>query len=375
MLHFTPILSRLRAKLAPSAPFLERAAEVVELEPGWTREAPPAISLPNELERVKSFYGEAAVQVTRLTESIREERPKLIYRYDDALVADCTVYAGGTYRVYRSGGKRPIIAGKPSEIEEAQLCTTPVAENYFGHFLREALPMELLARERGLPALSFARTPWFHEPGYRELIGLAPLATRYARVRKLWLVDETTLNGGWARRFGEIRRHIREQIRPTGDLHVFLLRGSNRITRNLVNEHDLAEKLESHGFRVIDPEGMEPSSICAALAAAKVVACVEGSVQNHAFLAMPRGAALLSIQPPHRFNSLPKLVADAVGVRFAYVVAEPRDGGFYLDPDRFMETLELLSGLPIEHAASDPGRPRAGLHPLEDQLPPVRGAL
>jgi hypothetical protein len=145
MLNFTPILSRIRAMLAPSPPFLELAAEVVELEPGWTREVPPAISLPNELDRVKVFNGGAAVQVPRLLESMRTEGPKLTYRFDDALVADFTLYGSGGYRVYRPKGKRPIIAGKPSEFGEAQLCTTPAAETYFGHFLREVLPMELLA--------------------------------------------------------------------------------------------------------------------------------------------------------------------------------------------------------------------------------------
>ena len=113
--------------------------------------------------------------------------------------------------------------------------------------------------------------------------------------------------------------------------------------RELVNQRELADELERWGFRVIDPEKMDVPSISAALAGAKVVTCVEGSAQNHALFAMPAGAALLSIQPPNRFNSISKVVADAVGVRFAYVVADARESGFYLDPARFMRTLELLS--------------------------------
>src|SRR5437868_11047780 len=139
MLNFTPALSRIRAKLAPLPPLLEQAAEVIELEPGSTTEVPPAISLPDEIDRVESFNGGVAAQLPRLMESTRVEGPTLSYRLDDAVIADFTLYASGSYQVYRAGGKRPVILGTPSIIEKAQLCTTPAAETYFGHFLREVL--------------------------------------------------------------------------------------------------------------------------------------------------------------------------------------------------------------------------------------------
>ena len=344
MLNFTPALSRIRAKLTPLPPLLDQAAEVIELEPGSTTEVPPAISLPNELDRVKRFNYGAAVQVPRLLASTRTERPTLSYRLNDAVLADFTLYAAGRHIVYRSGGKRPVIVGKPCLIDEAQLCTTACIETYFGHFPRDALPLELLARERGLAPLSFERQPWLHEPAYRELLEMPAVRTRYARVEKLWLVDETALNRGWARRLGEIRRRIRARVQPTGDSHVFLARGSmGAAGRNLVNEVELVAELGRRGFRIIEPETMDVRSICAAMAGARVVACVEGSAQGHAVAAMPAGAALLSIQPPHHFNSVPKLIADAIGARFGYVVAEPRGEGFTLDPARFMRTLELLA--------------------------------
>src|SRR5206468_430963 len=138
----------------------------------------------------------------------------------------------------------------------------PCVETYFGHFLRDALPLELLARERGLPPLSFERAPWLHEQGYRNLLGMPAVRTRYARVNTLWLVDETALNAGWARRYGELRRRIREKVEPTGDSHVFLARGAmGATTRNLVNEQQLAEQLEACGFRIIRPEQMDATSI------------------------------------------------------------------------------------------------------------------
>lgn len=342
MLNFTPAWSRLHARLAPPPTLFECAAEVVELEPGSTREVPPAIALPGEIDRVQSFYADAAAHRSRLTESTRIEGPTLAYRLDDAVLADFTVYAGGTHQVYRPGRKRPLLVGTPSTIDEAQLCTTACIETYFGHFLRDGLPLELLAQERSLAPLYFERPSWLHEPGYRELVGMWPTTTRHARVGKLWLVDETALNAGWVRRTREIRRRIGEQVQPTPDTHVFLLRGRMAEARELVNQRQLAEELERRGFRVIEPERMDVPCICAALAGAKVVTCVEGSAQNHAFMAMPSGAALLSIQPPDRFNSIPKLIADALGIRFAYVVPDARAGGFDLDPARFMRTLELL---------------------------------
>ena len=342
VLSLLPGLSRARAKLRRSPPLLDLALEMRELEPASSVPCEPAIALPGELDRVVTFLGGAEAQVPRLLADVREEGPTLSYRLPDALLADFTVYCGQSFEVLRGGRKRPVLVGSPDEFDEAQLCATSCTETYFGHFIRDALPLELLAGRRNLTALAFKREPWLHEPGYRALVGLEPRRTSFARVRNLWVTDERALNSGWTERYRELRERVRSGSKPNGGTHIFLCRGMLGTARHLINEDELVERLHAAGFRIVSPETMQPGELAAALGSAKVVACVEGSAQQHAFIAMPAGAALLSIQPPQRFNSVGKIIADAIGARFAYAVAEPAGGGFSIDPDRVLRTLDLI---------------------------------
>ena len=193
-MNLLPILSRLKAKLRPPLPLLDISAEVRELEPASSVPAKPPSFLPDELDRVRDFLGGREAQVPRLLATTRDEGPTLSYRLPNALLADFTVYCGGRYDVYAGGSKRPVLTGASDELDEAQLCTTSCAQTYFGHFLRESLPLEVLAEQRSMIALTFARMPWLHEPGYRALVGMEPVATGYARVRNLWITDERALN-------------------------------------------------------------------------------------------------------------------------------------------------------------------------------------
>lgn len=341
-MNFLPVISRVRSRLRPPLPLLQIATEVRELEPASSLACRPPISLPGELDRVVDFLGGVENQVPRLVATVREEGPTLSYRFANATLADFTVYCASRYEVYSPSTKRPVLTGSPEGFGEAQLCTTNCAQTYFGHFLREALPLEVLAQQRGMTALTFRRQPWLHEPGYRSLVELVPVETSYAEVANLWITDERALNEGWKKRFQTLRRTLRGKVTPSRDTHVYLRRGTMGAARNLLNEDEVAAKLESIGFRVIAPEKMTPEAIASALAEAKVVVCVEGSVQQHAFIAMPEGATLVSIQPPARFNSIAKLLSDAVDARFAYVVAEPAAGGFTLELSRLLRTIDLV---------------------------------
>lgn len=341
-MNFLPVSSRLRARLSPPLPLLEVAAEVCELEPGSTFECPPPISLHGELDRVTAFVGDREAQVRRLQERVRSEGPTLSYRLMNAILADYTVYCGDRYQVYRSGRKRAVLVGSADEFDQAQLCTTSCAEIYFGHFLREVLPLELLANQRQMAPLSFHRKPWLHENGYRRLLRMESRSTRYAHVRDLWITDERALNGGWVSRFEELRTRLKESIKPSGNEQVFIRRGVLGSARDLVNEDKLCHDLARLGFRIICPESLSARETASALASARTVVCAEGSAHQHAFIAIPRGSTFVSIQPPSQFNTVAKVIADRIGVRFAFHVAEAAGNGFRVDLDRMRKTLDLI---------------------------------
>lgn len=332
------LLGRLRR-----APGLFAVADAVEeLEPGSKFETPPAICLPGEVDRVTGFVGDEGLHRARLAGGIREEGPTLAYRFDRALLADFTVYAGGTYQVYREGSKRPVLSGKADEFDEAQLCTTACAQMYFGHFFHDSLVLEELAARRNLTPLTFTQKPWLHEPKYRQLFERQAVATSVARVRSLWLVDERMLNQGWRSRFGALRERLRSKVTSTGARDVFITRGSLFTGRSLANEPELAELLEQQGFTILRPEEEDPETIASVLRDARLVVCVAGSAEVHALVAMPEGATLVEIQIAPFFGTIGKILTESIGVNWAYVVAEATEAGFKLAPERLLRTLDLV---------------------------------
>jgi hypothetical protein len=318
------------------------ADEVQELEPGSRFETAPAICLPNEIDRVTGFVGDERLHRIRLEGGIREEEPTLAYRLSNALLADFTVYAAGVYQVYREGRKRPVLTGTPDEFDEAQLCTTACAQMYFGHFFHDSLVIEELAARRQLTPLTFARKPWLHEPKYRELFDRQSVATSLALVGRLWLVDERSLNEGWRSRFGALRERLRSKVTSTGARDVFITRGSLFTGRSLANEPQLAEMLQSRGFTILEPEKEDPETIASVLRDAKLVVCVAGSAEVHALVAMPAGATLIEIQIAPFFGTIGKILTESIDVHWGYVVAEATPNGFWLEPERLLQTLDLV---------------------------------
>jgi capsular polysaccharide biosynthesis protein len=342
MFSIRPITSRAAAKIRQPRPMFEVANEVVELEPGTVWDTEPAICLPNEIERASGFNGPEAMHRSRIPGGPRAEGPTRSYRYDNALISDFTVYANGSYQVYRQGSKRPVLLGRADYFESAQVCTTFNAQIYFGHLFHDTLVLEELAASRELVPLTFTQRPWLHEPGYRTLVERTTIATSLARVDRLWLVDERHLNEGWKTRFGALRDRLRKKVTPSGSHNVFILRGNLSAGRKLANEVDIAERLEQCGFKVLQPEKEKPETIASVLSEARLVVCSEGSAKLHAIMAMPPKATMIEIQPPDAFVSIGKLLCEAIDARWGFVVAERRSSGCYIELERLLRTLDLV---------------------------------
>ncbi|WP_118857254.1 glycosyltransferase 61 family protein [Sphingomonas mesophila] len=345
LISIAPLTSRLRSRISGENDIFARADQTVELSPNGTNRAIVPLSLPGEFDLISEALTKGTLGLQRqwLYGERTEHGPTLAFRYDDAILADNTVYAGGRHWICRPHGhKRALVIDDYDEIENAQLCTHIACNIFFGHWIRDAMCMELLAHERGLVPLSFTYEPWMHQAGYRTLFALPGFTTSTARVRNLWIVDDRGLNSGWSRRFLELRDRLRATTSSGGPSHVFLARGRRGANRSLINEGQIKGHLEQNGFAVIHPEEMDPTEIAHSLASARIAVSQEGSHLNHAQFALPKGAALVVIEPPHGANFFHKLLTDVSGVRFAYVVAQERENGFELAPERLMRTLDLV---------------------------------
>jgi hypothetical protein len=206
--------------------------------------------------------------------------------------------------------------------------------------------LELLATQRSMPGLKLSGEPWLHERGYRELCGLEAARSRHARVDRLWVIDDRGINDGRIARLEELRRRVRSAATPNRTKRVMLKRGNCGSRRTLVNKDEVCSALMHQGFEIVSPEEETARSVVEKLANAEIAICVEGSVQNHCLLAMPAGSTLLTIQPPDRFNAISKTFADAIGMHWGFVVAEPDPNGFRLPTDHLFRTIDELMRLP-----------------------------
>ena len=342
MLRILPIIARIRARLSGNLSPADCASEIIELAPAVDRMQPAPIALPHEFDRVRAVQEQTtlAIELERLREGSRRHGPTIAYRIDNTVLAQGTLYFDGGYQVIRSPSAKPLLPHHPNYFDEMQLCTNYVIDRYFGHWLIDGLTLELLAEQRQLSALSLASDPWLHEPGYREIFGLGVSRTDHALIRRLWTIDDRGLNDNWVLRLKQLRNYVRSAAVLGGAKRVMLARGELGTKRNLVNSAQIYEALDRCGFQIIRPETETPKSLAAKLRDVEIAVTVEGSAQNHCFLAMPTSSTLLTIQPPNRFNAFGKTRADAVGINWAYVVGDPDHDGFRLPLERLLRTID-----------------------------------
>ena len=125
---------------------------------------------------------------------------------------------------------------------------------------------------------------------------------------------------------------------------VYLRRGKSAERRELVNEDEIAERLLQVGASVLQMEETPTESIIEYLLGAEVVIGVEGSQLCHAVHTLREGGAIVVIQPPFRFYNAHKDWADALGMKYGFVVGDPAENGFELDPDDLLRTIDLAIG-------------------------------
>ena len=281
-----------------------------------------------------------AIEMERLKVGERRHGPTIAYRIDNAVLGDGTLYYNGGYDVLRSKSSRPLLPRDSDAFAEMQLCTNHVVDRYFGHWLIDGQLLELLAEQLSRPGLALHGVPWLHEPGYRELSGLSITRSGHARIDRLWVIDDRGLNDSLVSRLMELRRRVRSAGGRNSAKRVILARGSLGAKRNLVNSVEVHEALGLLGFEIVNPEAEAPRTIVEKLSAAEFAVAVEGSAANHCWPAMPVGSTFLAIQPPTRFNAHGKMRADAIGMNWAYVVADPHPDGFFLPVDRLLRTID-----------------------------------
>ena len=349
MISFRPLTTRIVSKLRRVLPFDDVAVETVEWAPGTVRPSLAVIQLSDELDRIVAFNKTVTREafLSRCVEREEHHPPTIARRYDGAIVGDGSIYAGrGVHTIHRRG-RALAWREKPVELGPRLLATNFTAEQYFGHWLLDGVCLELLAEDRGLPALGLHRDQWTQEPGYRVPLDLALERHSLARVERLWVVDDRAMNAGHVARMQELRRRVRDGATtagPSGSGAPVFLRRVGGVKRPLLNQDALADALARRGFVVLTPETETVDALRGMLHDAPMVVSVEGSALCHAVAGMADGGTIVAIQPPKRVDWIQKVWADAAGLRLAQTVATEAHGdGFTMEEDRLLRLFDLVA--------------------------------
>lgn len=326
----------------------EVAAESWEFSPGEDRAVPPALYPEGALDRIRGLspWRNWPEEKALIEGAVIRHQPTRAFLLKNAVVAGPFLYRGGWKERIGAEASASVVVPAPvwQGIDEAHLAVTVTGADYFGNFLLDSFPLEMIppagATRVGVPGKAYR-----HASGYRDLLALPePAMAGNVRIRRLTVYQDFAQNAFKEARYRTLRERLRRRLGPPSAAPgVFLARGDDGAPRRLTNEAALCEVLAARGFDIVEPSRLSPEEISRRLLGARIVIAVEGSHLSHAIYSMADDGAFLVIQPPDRFAMPYKEFTDRMGMRFGFVVAEPAEGGFAADADEILSMVERLS--------------------------------
>jgi len=307
---------------------------------------PPAIYLPGSLERVSGVMSDTTLpsELRRIHGGQVEHGATVVHAVRRARLIRGSLYAGAWKHPLLERSRRAAPKKALCGERTGALACSLYGNIYFGHWLRCDLTLALAAETLGKPVL-VARAPYRHEPGYRRLLDLEMPTWSAGSFEQLLVLEDFAQNSFKRRRYQELRARLRSRLGEGQGGMVYLRRGvlGSREQRSLLNGPEVERFLISQGARIIDPDNMPADEIVRGIMGARLVFSTEGSHLGHAIYAVADDATLCAFQPPTRFNNVYKDYTDCLGMRYAFVIGRPGDGGFVIDMDDIARTLDLLS--------------------------------
>lgn len=347
-----PIEDLLKRRVFHKQPinFESLAEQTWELAPSETSITPPAYFLPNQLERITSWFksGIPRVQmaggISVTHTSTRGFLLKNAWLIDGVLYKDTAC----SYLHPRSRHWFPQLHVE-NEIDRGAVFCSETGNKYFAHWLMDDCLTYPLALAEGIPVTT-NQPVGRHVPAYESWLDMAPTRLNSAFFKELVIFSDRGQNQYRHARFNALREKLLSRVKSQAHPGVFILRGNDGSKRSLINEMALAEYMHAkRGFRILDITKADVANIVATCAGAQVVMGVEGSQLIHGILTLPLGGAILTLQPPNRFVDSYKLMADRDSQHFGFVVGIAEGDDFRIDPDEVERTLDLFPKLPDQN--------------------------
>jgi hypothetical protein len=321
------------------------ATRTEEIHPPSEFHSPKAIFNPADLAKITGVGMGTTMdtEMARIEASVSKHQGTYACELRDVVLMDGALYKprfkwGISYREKLVGH-----AGLIDAIDDAGvLAQSWLGSRYFGHWIRDDIPLATLAARLGKPVgIERPLTP--QQQGYARLFGVdVSVLPRLAHLGKITVLSDAYYNEGKIARWRAMRDRVAACASGKRYKGVMLLRGGTGEARMLLNEEQIAERLEALGFYVVNPAKVDLDTFLANAAGAEVVVGVEGSQLANGFVCMKNGGSMLVLQPPFRFNNIYKDVCDAMQVKYGFVVGDAQSGGFVISPDAVEAMLDRL---------------------------------
>lgn len=347
-MSLVPVTYLARKALRMQRPPDAAADEIVTVCPAEKDVRPKAHFLPDQLDRVREFQamGGREAQIARITEARVSHAATLAFRYRNARLLGGCLYANGSRRQLTMERPPRGLRAIDTRIDKAALVGTAISSVFFGHYVMDDSATALMARDFG-PAYSPRNDQlagWTHALAYRKLMDLEVPPLSGAFISEAWVFQDFGMNSHRRGRMQEVRRRLAGLPADRSAHGVFIIRANfGQHVRSLENEMELADHLAKRGFTVVNPMLESVPDIIRKISGAALVISVEGSALSHAYLTMQENGAMITIQPPYRFDAVLKDFTDLLGMRYGFVVGEGDRHSFRVDIDDVMRTVDLIS--------------------------------
>lgn len=339
---------RLRARA--HIPLTQVATRSWEICAAETARVPPALCPDGSLDRIEGLspWRDWATERILVSGGQVDHAASQAHLVENVDLVDAFLYSGAAKAQPGHGPRRLVRrgTGRRQHIPAAHLMSNWAGSHYFGNYMRDTPPLQLLPPD-GAYCIEVVTNTYGHEAGYRELLGLPrPPRVASARIDQLTVYTDFAQNSSKAARYRTLRHRLRARLaggRGVAPAGVYLKRGHTGEPRFVSNEAELERALSARGFETVEPAALSSEQIAQRMLDAPVIIGVEGSHLAHAVYTLADHGTLLVLQPPDRFALPYKEFADRLEMPFAFVVGHRAEQGFRVDVDeleRFLDRIE-----------------------------------
>ena len=304
----------------------------------------PPLQLPGDTDKVTEGvpgHSTAAEELAVTTQTEMIHAPVIRWEIEDCLVHPAGIDARGAMWRHR----RPISHDLTCQLHSSDrsiYCDNGASQIYFGHWLNDACPTALLARDDEEVLLD-QNPNWGNVPQYLGALALTPVPAPMIHVRKLAFLQDHGQGSLKARRYAEMRRRVAAHLPSdgSGPKRVYFRRGATGVGRVFAEEDALTAALVARGFHVVDVAGATLKDLRQQFADADLVVTIDGSHMSHLYFTMRPETTVLTLIPSDRFTMLHAGYTHACNLRFGFLVVDASPAGYVVDVDRLHALIDM----------------------------------